>query len=157
MNEIIPIYQAALLLEEMGCDLQKSEKRCLTPWAVQLRESALAGLRAKVSNLYSQSQNSSHQREFWIENLRNVSSTPGLFFKDKKRRFNQNDRVKAWLKQNGICPICKKPVQLSDIGHHSVQHSNGGMTDAENCVLLHQKCHDKVHEKKSSGQRELPL
>jgi RNA-directed DNA polymerase len=52
-----------------------------------------------------------------------------------------------WYEQRGLCPVCATRItritgwQL----HYCVSRVMGGSTSAENRVLLHPECHDRVH------------
>jgi len=52
-----------------------------------------------------------------------------------------------WFEQRGLCPVCNtKITRLSGWRlHHCVPRIMGGSTSAENRVLLHPECHDRVH------------
>jgi RNA-directed DNA polymerase len=57
-----------------------------------------------------------------------------------------------WIKQNGLCPVCKQKItqQTGWHNHHLVERSKGGSDKAENRVLLHPNCHRQVHNLSSS-------
>jgi len=52
-----------------------------------------------------------------------------------------------WHEQTGLCPVCK--TKLTRITgwrlHYCVPRSLGGSRSADNRVLLHPECHDRVH------------
>jgi RNA-directed DNA polymerase len=52
-----------------------------------------------------------------------------------------------WKFQRGLCPVCS--LRITRITgwrlHHCVPRAMGGSTSAENRVLLHPECHDRVH------------
>jgi RNA-directed DNA polymerase len=52
-----------------------------------------------------------------------------------------------WKFQGGSCPVCN--IQITRITgwrlHHCVPRVLGGSTSADNRVLLHPECHDRVH------------
>ena len=52
-----------------------------------------------------------------------------------------------WKFQRGLCPVCS--IRITRITgwrlHHRVPCVKGGSTSAENRVLLHPECHDRVH------------
>jgi RNA-directed DNA polymerase len=52
-----------------------------------------------------------------------------------------------WSEQRGLCPVCNtKITRLSGWRlHHCVPRVMGGSARAENRVLLHPECHDRVH------------
>jgi hypothetical protein len=147
MGEIIPIYQAGLLLERDGYDLHKSTRGCLAFWYMQFRELALSSRKEGASNPIGVLTNLNRQWDFWQKNLPKIFDIAGdeLLRRDKKRDFDELDKIKAWNKQKGKCPICRKPVHINDVGHHAEAHTAGGKTTADNCILLHKACHDSMH------------
>jgi RNA-directed DNA polymerase len=52
-----------------------------------------------------------------------------------------------WNEQRGLCTVCKLPITRTTGWrlHHCVPLVRGGSKSAENRVLLHPECHDKVH------------
>jgi RNA-directed DNA polymerase len=52
-----------------------------------------------------------------------------------------------WVEQRGLCAVCK--IKITRITgwrlHHCVPLVKGGSKSAENRVLLHPECHDRVH------------
>jgi len=52
-----------------------------------------------------------------------------------------------WSEQRGLCPVCNtKITRLSGWRlHYRVPRVMGGSRRAENRVLLHPECHDRVH------------
>jgi RNA-directed DNA polymerase len=52
-----------------------------------------------------------------------------------------------WNEQRGLCTVCKLPITRTTGWrlHHCVPVVQGGSKSAENRVLLHPECHDKVH------------
>jgi RNA-directed DNA polymerase len=52
-----------------------------------------------------------------------------------------------WYLQRGLCPVCN--IKITRITgwrlHHRVPRVKGGYASAENRVLLHPECHDRVH------------
>jgi RNA-directed DNA polymerase len=52
-----------------------------------------------------------------------------------------------WYEQRGLCLVCDtKITRLSGWHlHYCVPRLKGGSTSAENRVLLHPECHDRVH------------
>lgn len=144
-TEIIPVYQAGLLLQADGYDLSRSKEGCLAQWFMKVRQSAIESRRRGISDPISILTNVNRQRSFWQEHLPTVYANEGLFGKDRKRVFSELDKIKAWERQDGKCVVCGKSVRITDEGHHQVQHSKGGKTVAENCVLIHKDCHSRLH------------
>jgi RNA-directed DNA polymerase len=58
--------------------------------------------------------------------------------------------VSLWLQQDGICPICARPVVLDDgfNVHHLKPRVQGGSDRLSNLVLLHPNCHRQVHSRR---------
>ncbi len=52
-----------------------------------------------------------------------------------------------WYEQRGLCPACNTRITRVTGWrlHYCVPRVKGGSTSAENCVLLHPECHDRVH------------
>jgi RNA-directed DNA polymerase len=52
-----------------------------------------------------------------------------------------------WYLQYGLCPVCNLRItRLTGWRlHHRVPRAKGGSTGADNRVLLHPECHDRVH------------
>jgi len=52
-----------------------------------------------------------------------------------------------WNEQHGLCPVCNtKITRLTSWRlHHRLSCVKGGRRSAENSVLLHPECHDRVH------------
>ena len=52
-----------------------------------------------------------------------------------------------WMFQRGICPVCNtKITRITGWRiHYCVPRVSGGSTSADNRVLLHPECHDRVH------------
>jgi hypothetical protein len=147
--EIIPIYQAGLLLQEDGYDLCKSKEGCLANWYMTTKRDAMESRRQGLSDPISILTNVNRQRSFWEQHLVNLYKAEGLFKKDSKRLFSELDKIKAWDRQNGKCLLCGKPVRISDEGHHAIEYSRGGKTTSENCVLVHKECHLNYHNNPS--------
>jgi 5-methylcytosine-specific restriction endonuclease McrA len=85
------------------------------------------------------------QRKFWSEEMPKLKSDYGLIFKDRKRRFSVEQRLSAWLRQDGKCGKCDKKIPSTVDAHHIVNHHLGGSTtDGNNCLLIHKKCHQEV-------------
>ncbi len=52
-----------------------------------------------------------------------------------------------WYEQRGLCPACNIGITRTTGWrmHYCVPRTMGGSTSAENRVLLHPECHDRVH------------
>jgi RNA-directed DNA polymerase len=64
-----------------------------------------------------------------------------------------------WYFQRGLCPVCN--IRITRISgwrlHHYVPRVSGGSTSADNRVLLHPECHDRVHrQRRAVSQPRLP-
>jgi len=60
------------------------------------------------------------------------------------RTFTKLDKRKAYARQAGICPICKKHFELDEMeGDHIKPWSKGGLTELENCQMLCKDCNRK--------------
>ncbi|MBQ9936485.1 MAG: DUF262 domain-containing protein [Lachnospiraceae bacterium] len=60
------------------------------------------------------------------------------------RTFSEKDKLSAYSKQDGICPICKKHFEYKEMeGDHIKPWSKGGETVPENCQMLCKDCNGK--------------
>lgn len=145
MTHIIPIYQSVMILENDGCDLQKSPSDCFSNWFNEVRMKSLESrTNHGTEDLFTVLTKVVAQQKFWIEQLPKLQNVPGLVYKDIKRSFDALDRLKALIRQKGKCAICKKPVTTKDDGHHIDAYANGGKTASDNCLLVHSHCHKNL-------------
>lgn len=64
------------------------------------------------------------------------------------RAFEKRDKLSAYSKQNGICPICKMHFDFEEMeGDHIKPWSKGGRTIPENCQMLFRDCNSKKTDK----------
>ena len=57
------------------------------------------------------------------------------------RAFPEDIKLAVWEKQNHICPICKRELDIEFMeGDHIIPWSKGGRTVAENCQMLCREC-----------------
>ena len=64
------------------------------------------------------------------------------------RAFEKRDKLSAYSKQNGICPICKMHFDFEEMeGDHIKPWSKGGRTIPENCQMLCRDCNSKKTDK----------
>lgn len=146
LKELVPVYQALILLEKSDCDVAKSTLGCLSPWFAQVRQVSLQARKTYgQTDMLSKMIYSRYQLQFWEEELPKVRQAVGICIIDRKRAFSKSDREQALERQGGICPPCGQPITVSDIGHHIVLHAKGGPTTAENCIVLHEACHNRLH------------
>ena len=60
------------------------------------------------------------------------------------RAFTEKDKLSAYSRQNGICPLCKQHFDYKDMaGDHIKPWSKGGETVPENCQMLCKDCNSK--------------
>jgi hypothetical protein len=53
------------------------------------------------------------------------------------RKFTEKERVQAFERQNGVCPICKQSFTINEMeADHITPWHAGGKTDANNCQML---------------------
>ncbi len=61
------------------------------------------------------------------------------------RCFSRNQILRACEDFNYICPMCFKPLDITDVGtltgHHIQPFARGGKTTKDNCLPLHVTCH----------------
>ena len=64
------------------------------------------------------------------------------------RSFTDRDKNAAYARQKGICPICGKAFEISEMeGDHIKPWSKGGETIPENCQMLCKNCNAKKTDK----------
>lgn len=64
------------------------------------------------------------------------------------RAFDKRDKMAAYSKQDGICPICKQHFEFEEMeGDHIKPWSKGGHTIPENCQMLCKECNGKKTDK----------
>ena len=64
------------------------------------------------------------------------------------RAFDKRDKLAAYSKQNGICPICKQHFEYEEMeGDHIKPWSKGGHTTPDNCQMLCKDCNGKKTDK----------
>lgn len=64
------------------------------------------------------------------------------------RTFEKRDKMAAYSKQDGICPICKEKFNFDEMeGDHIKPWSKGGRTVPENCQMLCKSCNGKKKDK----------
>lgn len=64
------------------------------------------------------------------------------------RAFEKRDKMSAYSKQGGICPICKEHFEFTEMeGDHIKPWSKGGRTVPENCQMLCRDCNGKKTDK----------
>ena len=60
------------------------------------------------------------------------------------RAFTEKDKLSAYSRQNGICPVCKQHFDYKDMaGDHIKPWSKDGETVPENCQMLCKDCNSK--------------
>lgn len=146
LRAVIPIYQSVLLLEQDGLAFEQSRPGALQAWYIDIRaEDRSASNIYGVTDIFTVLTRVNKQYEFWQKHLPTIRKTEGLIFRDSRRAFNSAERIAAWIRQKGKCPECGKPVRITDHAHHIELHSNGGVTNADNCVIMHKACHNALH------------
>ncbi len=64
------------------------------------------------------------------------------------RAFDNRDKMTAYTRQKGICPICGKHFAFSEMeGDHIKPWSQGGATVLENCQMLCRECNARKTDK----------
>ncbi len=64
------------------------------------------------------------------------------------RAFDQRDKMAAYSKQAGICPVCKQHFAFEEMeGDHIKPWSKGGHTTPDNCQMLCRDCNGKKTDK----------
>lgn len=67
-----------------------------------------------------------------------------------KRKLSMK-KGKLWVKQQGICPICRIPLEDDEEWHihHAIPRHEGGSDHIDNLRLVHAICHRQVHSQTS--------
>lgn len=64
------------------------------------------------------------------------------------RLFSDSQKMRAYQKQNGICPCCGQHFEFEEMqGDHIIPWSQGGRTVDENLQMLCQKCNNDKRDK----------
>ncbi len=64
------------------------------------------------------------------------------------RAFDKRDKLAAYSRQNGFCPICGQHFEYSEMeGDHIKPWSKGGHTTPDNCQMLCKDCNGKKTDK----------
>ena len=64
------------------------------------------------------------------------------------RTFDKRDKIAAYSRQNGICPVCGEHFEYDEMeGDHIKPWSKGGETIPENCQMLCKNCNAKKTDK----------
>lgn len=64
------------------------------------------------------------------------------------RAFEKRDKMAAYSRQNGICPVCGEHFEFEEMeGDHIKPWSKGGQTIPENCQMLCKSCNSKKTDK----------
>ena len=64
------------------------------------------------------------------------------------RTFDKRDKMAAYSKQDGICPICGNHFEFEEMeGDHIKPWSKGGHTTSDNCQMLCKDCNGKKTDK----------
>ena len=60
------------------------------------------------------------------------------------RAFDRRDKIEAYNRQEGVCPICRLYFEFDEMeGDHILPWSKGGRTDEDNCQMLCKDCNRK--------------
>ena len=60
------------------------------------------------------------------------------------RAFDKREKMAAYSRQDGVCPICKEKFKFEEMeGDHIKPWSKGGRTTPENCQMLCKSCNAK--------------
>jgi hypothetical protein len=157
MYHIIPVYQSVMLLRESGYKLEDAQRGSLSKWFMEVRRIA-SEERVQFGNggSFAGFTKVVRQREFWRHNFETITGLVGSSRRDERRYFNERERITAWIRQNGRCSECNGELRFVDaVAHHTQAHTDGGVTNDNNCQLLHTRCHEKLHA--NSGAREYEL
>ena len=67
--------------------------------------------------------------------------------------------LRLWKQQDGLCPLCNRKItKLTGWhSHHIIWRSRGGRDEADNRVLLHPDCHERLHRQGLTVSKPRPL
>lgn len=64
------------------------------------------------------------------------------------RAFGKRDKMAAYSKQKGVCPVCEQHFEFNEMeGDHIKPWSKGGHTTPDNCQMLCKDCNGKKTDK----------
>ena len=64
------------------------------------------------------------------------------------RAFDKREKLAAYSRQNGICPVCGEHFEFEEMeGDHIKSWSKGGQTTPDNCQMLCKSCNGKKTDK----------
>ena len=95
----------------------------------------------KFDILWDEFENEANQGDGWVKTcgIRGTKS-------QRTRSFSKKVRREVLKAQGGKCLICNDKLTLDDAhAHHVVHFEDGGPTTADNCHMLHRKCHQESH------------
>ena len=67
--------------------------------------------------------------------------------------------LSLWKQQGGLCPLCNRNITKVTgwHSHHIIWRSLGGRDEADNRVLLHPDCHERLHRQGLTVSKPRPL
>ena len=67
--------------------------------------------------------------------------------------------LRLWKQQDSLCPLCNRKItKLTGWhSHHIIWRSRGGRDEADNRVLLHPDCHERLHRQGLTVSKPRPL
>ena len=89
---------------------------------------------------------------FDIQKLINPAITPEGY--QEGVLFRSNLRAYLFARENGVCQCCGKKITTGQRVemHHIIHRSKGGTNKPDNYALLHDSCHNKMHETNNFGK-----
>jgi hypothetical protein len=144
VNHAVFMYQTVVILEGLGIKLRNLSQGALSVWFQKVYIETTTEKKNGYSYFFGQFEKVSAQRAFWGTHLDSLLQQ--ITVKDARRNANDEERIKLWISQNGLCAICRKPIKLTDsIADHLIPHALGGKTAIENMRLVHNHCHTGDH------------
>lgn len=117
---------------------------CLPP-SVQRRYDTHLNIINRIKNLLPISKTIIEIAKFDIQKINNPDIT-GKEYQQGSLYNYQNMRSFLMSREKGKCEHCGKDfINKPSHIHHRVQRSKGGSDRPENLILVHKKCHDKIH------------
>lgn len=147
VGQVVLAYQGVMLLDESGYMLTSIAPGVMRNWFMRVRKDALEEQRNRMGDFFSKFDKVMVQREFWASEWQEFTELAISGKRHSKRYANTWDKLRLWDSQQGKCGICGKDMRYQDgvVAHHITPHANGGETDVDNLVLVHDACHKEKH------------
>lgn len=145
MTEAIIMYQCVWLLKFIGCNLEETRTRALTPWYRTIEKLNAESRAAGFMNLFAQFVNRKTQMHYWRSWIEDIVYGNLIAGGQETAVLAQMQRLTGWLRQDGICEACKEQhVQLTDMNKHVFRPADNQRPEVCRNVKM-QKIGDRVY------------